>query len=429
LLLPSNLAELTSPSVSYSEGLRLDPSHLALRLNRCHARLKTGLWRSSLSDSRSVLELDRAALPVAQREKALFRAATAEYSLQLWERAKARFADLLVCNPSSKEGKEGLARVASRTKEARTGQYAWSALFTESQLDPVLDVADWVLPSLSIEDRKGRGRALVANRAIKAGQLLLLNRPLASCTYADVLDGRDMACANLHSGNLEGTAQAHLTQMIARRLMEDPSLADAFGLLYAGPTYPTPQSFSISRLKPKEDVTSAPVDIDTARIEAVRTWNSFGRRRIYFALERSLDDDYPGEEGIRTRVPAGLYVLPSLANHACDPSARYDFLGEAMYLRATRDLKAGDEVTISYASGCTYDDRTAALKKHGIRCGPTCVPCTQDRLDTSEDRVERMALINEIKSQPPPLTSWDPKSKGPPNQNEPYRVLLEIVDE
>lgn len=412
-----------------SEGLRIDASHLALRLNRCHARLKTGLWRSSLADARSLLKLDRAALPLAQREKALFRAATAEYSLQLWERAKARFAELLACNPNSKEAKDGLDRVASRIKESKTGSYAWESLFIESQTNPALDIADWILPDLRIEDRRGRGRALVANRAIQAGQLLMMCKPLASCSYADVLDGRDMACANLHSENLEGTAQAHLTQTIARRLMEDPSLADVFGLLYAGPAYPIPQSFSIARLKPREDVTSAPIDIDTARIEAVRTWNSFGRRRLGYAVERGTDDDYPGEEGIRTRVPAGLYVLPSLANHACNPSARFDFLGESMYLRATRDLKAGDEVTISYASGCGYEDRTAALGKHGIRCGVDCIPCTQDRLDMAEERTERTALLDEIKIQLPPLTSWDPTCKGPPSHNESYRVMIEIVDE
>lgn len=400
-----------------------------MRLNRCHARLKTGLWRSSLADSRSLLELGRTALPVAQREKALFRAASAEYSLQLWERAKVRFGELLACNPESKEAKDGLDRVASRIKEAKTGNYAWETLFSASQTNPALDIADWVLPDLRVEDRKGRGRSIIASKAIKAGSLLMMQKPLASCTYSDVLDGRDMACANLHSENLEGTSQAHLTQMIALRLMEDPSLADVFSLLYAGPNFPMPPSFSIYRLKPKEDVTSNPVDIDTARIEAVRTWNSFGRRRLGYALERGIDDDFPGEEGIRTRVPAALYVRPSLANHACDPSARFDFLGDSMYLRATRDLAAGDEVTINYASGCTYDDRTAVLKKHGIRCGASCVPCTEDRRDTAGNRSDRALLLNEIKLQPPPLTNFDQERMDLPSHNEAYRTMLKIVDE
>jgi len=58
-------------------------------------------------------------------------------------------------------------------------------------------------------------------------------------------------------------------------------------------------------------------------------------------------------------------------NHSCDPTAYYDYSG--VYLRARRDIAAGEEVTVNYNAG-DYD----LHEKFACRCGsPRCVGLVQ----------------------------------------------------
>lgn len=52
--------------------------------------------------------------------------------------------------------------------------------------------------------------------------------------------------------------------------MDDPSLGEALDLLTAGPSYPSPPSFSTDKFKPKSEVANRPLDIDSARLQMVR---------------------------------------------------------------------------------------------------------------------------------------------------------------
>ncbi|CAE7483413.1 unnamed protein product [Symbiodinium necroappetens] len=45
---------------------------------------------------------------------------------------------------------------------------------------------------------------------------------------------------------------------------------------------------------------------------------------------------------------AGIWVLPAMARHSCAPSAVYTIWGDVMVARASRNLKAGDEVTFGF---------------------------------------------------------------------------------
>jgi hypothetical protein len=55
-----------------------------------------------------------------------------------------------------------------------------------------------------------------------------------------------------------------------------------------------------------------------------------------------------GDTGRYSRL-MGLYVVPSLANHACVANACRVFKGETMFVRATRDLVQGEEVLLPYS--------------------------------------------------------------------------------
>ncbi|TFY82537.1 hypothetical protein EWM64_g1472 [Hericium alpestre] len=83
---------------------------------------------------------------------------------------------------------------------------------------------------------------------------------------------------------------------------------------------------------------------------------------------RPVSEERP-EEQERTRTPYGtarqigtaLYVVSSYAQHSCDPSARPSFEQgtSELHLIATRDLKAGDEITVAYVDITQHEGETA----------------------------------------------------------------------
>jgi len=44
----------------------------------------------------------------------------------------------------------------------------------------------------------------------------------------------------------------------------------------------------------------------------------------------------------------GLWLLPSFVNHSCCPNARRLHVGDYLIVHASRDLKAGEEITFAY---------------------------------------------------------------------------------
>ena len=102
-------------------------------------------------------------------------------------------------------------------------------------------------------------------------------------------------------------------------------------------------------------------------------------------------------------VFGGVCISLSRANHACDPSAAafYDTETRSMVLHATRQIRAGDEITISYTEFlnpmCTggktvYANHAAILRQqYGIVCPEGCAckdPVHLERVQES-NRLEK----------------------------------------
>ncbi|KAF5332028.1 hypothetical protein D9758_014584 [Tetrapyrgos nigripes] len=92
-------------------------------------------------------------------------------------------------------------------------------------------------------------------------------------------------------------------------------------------------------------------------------YNGFG---VFYGEGR--DDKARPEDQERTRTPCGtsrqtgtaLYTVSSYLSHSCDPSARPSFENGTSELRliATRDLKAGDELTVAYVDVTQHEDES-----------------------------------------------------------------------
>ncbi|BFZ55203.1 SET and MYND domain-containing protein 5 [Savitreella phatthalungensis] len=69
-----------------------------------------------------------------------------------------------------------------------------------------------------------------------------------------------------------------------------------------------------------------------------------------------------------------IYHLPSFFNHSCDHSCSRTFRGNRIYIRANRDIAAGEELTMAYCSKyMTRARRAQVLEAYGFTC--TCKLC------------------------------------------------------
>lgn len=118
--------------------------------------------------------------------------------------------------------------------------------------------------------------------------------------------------------------------------------------------------------------------IDATRVECLALTNMF---------------NISGEE--KGEVDA-MYGLPSFFNHACVPSAHKSTMGNIMVIRALRNMKSGEEATITYiGNDASYISRLSRLHKSwGFSCD--CTLCEADRTDGLEACQKRDELKSRV---------------------------------
>lgn len=88
----------------------------------------------------------------------------------------------------------------------------------------------------------------------------------------------------------------------------------------------------------------------------------------------AYDEEYDALE-----YPIGLWLAAARMNHACLPNTEVVFFGDMLVVRATRDLKAGDELTTNYGGRANepYARRKKRLStRYGFICD--CALCKAD---------------------------------------------------
>lgn len=85
---------------------------------------------------------------------------------------------------------------------------------------------------------------------------------------------------------------------------------------------------------------------------------------IISTVERSGEDNH------------GTWVQASFINHSCEPNCKFTFKGDLCILKANRDIKAGEQITVDYFPPAqTQADKWLALKdswNFECKC-PRCV--------------------------------------------------------
>lgn len=364
------MGNFVAAEARFSDALRIAEDTgliTTLYCNRAQARLKMHCPETALADAGEALRLD------PQNEKARYRKGRAELQLGSYEESAATFAelanskDLAFREDAVAQREAALARAA----EQREGRYDLPSLLA-LPLGGQTDVAEYLGP-IKVAHVPGKGRGLVATEDVEAGELLFVNRAFCVAernTLKDASTKRLATCS-------------------------EPEF-DAFFAL--GDKRSSPAELPPLLVRRGGGV-SQPRTVDRARVGEILEANA-----------HVLDTD-PLTSSCASPASQhyALFLLGSLVNHSCCPSATRHFYGDLLALRAARPLRCGEEVTDRYVSvfyPC-YERRQRLQEHYGFGLSDdrsivedsllpeALVRPLLDRLDNLEDTDEVLAVAKE----------------------------------
>lgn len=236
--------------------------------------------------------------------------------------------------------------------------------------------ASFVHPSLKVVLVEGKGRGVLANDQIKLGELLMRIPPLAwlksSAENSKDEDDHDQGPDPLSLVPMLMNGSSTRTMSWLQVLSHSKGKGEP---KVAIPIDQLNELFSSDHAL----IPSAPAPIDASRVESVVLSNAFGDR---------FED--PVLSSLTTASPrpplapfVGLWPQFSLINHSCLPKAvHYATSGGTLIVRASTDLRQGEEVTISYLGEDDFSPVAMRQEALGRRFGFRC-DCPRCRLEES----------------------------------------------
>lgn len=108
-------------------------------------------------------------------------------------------------------------------------------------------------------------------------------------------------------------------------------------------------------------------------------------KTLYLLTETINNNAFAIEDSATNPAGTGIYLVASLFSHSCVANTSRAFRNKTLYVLATSDIKAGDEITVTYSSNIFNDveKRREELYNHyGFVC--SCARCAAESDRTSE---------------------------------------------
>eukprot|EP01060_Flectonema_neradi_P006795 TRINITY_DN14648_c0_g1_i2.p1 TRINITY_DN14648_c0_g1~~TRINITY_DN14648_c0_g1_i2.p1 ORF type:complete len:384 (+),score=54.10 TRINITY_DN14648_c0_g1_i2:53-1204(+) len=187
--------------------------------------------------------------------------------------------------------------------------------------------------SIEVQSIPGKGKGIVAVNDIKKGDLLIIERAVE--VAKGTIDSEKSLILN------------KLLQNIHVRVMKDDAKRKEIFSLF--PSKEINEAEFTRHELPVEDGGDNPILVNELNhLYNIITCNTF-----------MVDDDVADE------VYFAMFLRTSRMNHSCSPNCFYHFTNRTVYIRSQRDIKKGEELTISYCNEYqTRVDRQQHLKKN-----------------------------------------------------------------
>jgi tetratricopeptide (TPR) repeat protein len=340
-------------------------AHVNLQLNRMDEAKTDGIAAVTGIDDERHRDLD---------SKAYFRAARAAYNLGQWQEAKDLFEKQKSLAPGDKDAATNLEKLATRLHEQQTGEYDFNKIRSGlSKLRPRADAADYD-GNTERRESKGHGYGLFATKDIDAGLIILCEKALC-IVWSHEADGWTALTVDARDSQTR-VQPVGLTKAIVAKLMANPSQIEKATSLFG-------DHKGLGKQLLIKDGT--PV-VDTFQIHDIVSRNAFGPGETFVT----------GKQDGR-KASTGLWVRSAYINHSCIPNAKKDSVGDLMIFRATRPIKAGEEIFHCYSESIDLKDRAANLEKTwGFVCD--CRLCKAEKKDGAQVREKRLELMGQAEA-------------------------------
>lgn len=319
----------------YAEALKVKADDAMTLANRAECYLRVRQFHLALVDADAALAAD------PSHHKALYKRAMALNGLGRYPDAIKTLKQLLDKEPEDPAALNALAECELLQSQAFAGDYHMPSLLFGRSATSFRRCADYVGPVKIVGDRPF-GRGVVTTRAMRAGELICVASPLA---VAPLTAGAEAALM----GGLVGAASRNPQDLAVILALPSGANDDAD----AGKVPPIDVAkFRRHLSKGDEVLPELPPQEVFARLAAnvVKT------------------------SAVRNASSVGVYPFPSFLNHSCAPNACKLMVGHTMFIRAARDLVAGEEVFMKYFDvTMPKPERSAVAKRWGFECAcPRC---------------------------------------------------------
>jgi hypothetical protein len=348
--------------------------------NRAHVNLLLSRFDAAKSDALSSLTGSETQKHKELDGKAFLRAGHASYSLWNFREAKKSFEEhaRLMYGNGDKESKARIQKAECRIQEEETGIYDFkklkaSLLLSNSASGARIDAADF-LQNVRIGRSFGRGRGLFATRDLKPGDVVMVEK--AFCVVFGQEEDALSAMTFDVRDEMVRVFPAGLCKAVVRKLHDNPSQVGKVLDLYSD--YQAPE-------------------LDNGMSEGRRGWVDMWQVHDIVA-RNAFGPGGSGDGGKGRGENAGLWIVASYMNHSCVPNAEKEYIGDLMVLRATREIKAGDEVMHTYVQvDSDFEDRRKILLEvWGFVCD--CGLCAAEKGDEESVREKRRRLEREAEA-------------------------------
>ena len=315
-----------------------DPETVMLAYsNRAAARMKLRHFEKALIDSSEALKLDPTHL------KSIYRKGRALHGLQQYDQACEIFQGALGLSAHDKDIKTALQRSMTCDLQSRLGLYELSKYVLGTCEGATPDCSDYVGPIEIKWCAKICRRGVFVTKDVEVGELLLVSNALSVVR----IDGTNPKKVEGPSGR-------------SNTLLRDELLFKLFNLALKSPKW-LHQLSSLTDSEGQKEEKCPPMDLfkPNHRWESLTLRDDMPLARIKgVVLQNALDELGSCARGLQANRVAsesnrqflGLWALPSFINHSCCSNSVRLHLGDTLFLHASRQLEAGEEVTISYVN-------------------------------------------------------------------------------
>ncbi|KAK1050134.1 hypothetical protein LTR74_017120 [Friedmanniomyces endolithicus] len=337
----------------------------------------------------NALSHDSHSAPVALDVKAYFRAASASYQLRDFRQCQEYLTKLLSLSDKDEDGSRLLEKLRARLKEGEDANYNLNQLVKRvSRLQPRVDIANFTKRTIA-RTSKHRGRGLFAAEHIRLGELILCEKAF-SATFGWKSDSNSTNTYDVRRKTFHGLPAAlwmstvqKLQQSSPQRIAEVTSLSGRYPGL--GSKLVTADGVHVLDAFQIHDIIAANAFAIPTPAKRQKT-EAFGLIETVVPL---------GTKASTTPDNCALFTHASLINHSCLSNASRVFIGDAILLRATKDIPKGDEILQAYVSP-TLDVKARQDRMNLIwnfTC--SCALCKAETREPEDLRQRRAAVVEE----------------------------------